>query len=135
MDPIQIATIAVSLLAPYLAEGGKIVSQKAGEASWGQLSALYKVIHKKIRSSSDRHLQEAFQRLAEFPANQSRQDELKRLLVEMLSTDPKFLREVRAAIQEIHQDEMVGKFVTKISGQAKIEKIINIEQASHINIE
>ena len=42
MDPTSIATAVVAFLAPYLAEGGKAVAKKAGEALVAALERRFK---------------------------------------------------------------------------------------------
>ena len=37
MDPIQIATAVLTVLAPFLVEGGKAAAKKAGESLWNAL--------------------------------------------------------------------------------------------------
>jgi uncharacterized membrane-anchored protein YjiN (DUF445 family) len=135
MHPSQIATTAISLLVPYLVEGGKAASQKAGEASWEKVSLLYQTIHDKLNISCDSTLRQPLHNLVDSPSDLTCQDIVKDMLVEKLLTDQDFSRQISKLLNEISQEQAVGKFVTKLYGNAKVDKIINIDQAGQVHID
>jgi len=48
MDPVTLAAGAVAVLSPYLAEAGKTLAGKAGEAAWQQGEKLWTLVRGKL---------------------------------------------------------------------------------------
>jgi hypothetical protein len=135
MEPIQIATSAVTLLVPYLVKGGESIAEKAGEAVWEKLTTLYQAIRNKLNSDKDDFAQQSLARLEQKPDLEARQRSLVDVLTEKIESDAEFAKLLSRLTQETTQDQSVGQFVTSVFGQAQVGKIINIGQATSVDID
>lgn len=126
MDPV--ITNAVALLAPYLAQAGQEIAQKAGDAAWQMATSLYEAIHHKFTKDQDAFAQQTLQRLQEQPTNEVRQAALADVLDEKAQLDPSFAQLLKQLVRDTTQAQGINQFLTQLYDNAQVEKIINIGQ-------
>jgi len=135
MDVVQIATAAAALLAPYLAKAGEAAAKKAGEAAWEKVEALYQAIRRKFAADKDDYAQKTLERLEAQPTTETRQTALADVLAEKAQADPEFAQELARLVQGAAQDKTVVQVLTQVYGEARVNKIINIAQATVVQID
>ena len=135
MDVVQIATAAAALLAPYLAKAGEAAAKKAGEAAWEKVEALYQAIRRKFAADKDDYAQKTLERLEAQPTTETRQTALADVLAEKAQADPGFAQELARLVQGAAQDKTVVQVLTQVYGEARVNKIINIAQATVVQID
>ena len=91
MDPAAIAKATVAFLAPYLAEGGKAVAKKAGEALWAALEHRFK---------GQPVPRTALEDLKSGPQDPDNQAALRKELGKALAADPQFLAQVARLLEQ-----------------------------------
>src|SRR5260370_248569 len=98
-----IATGAIAVLGPYLAEAGKGFAKKAGESLAEKAGSLYGIIKTKFAGDSD-----AEQALVVFeskPESPGRVLALKEVLTEKMNGDPDFAAEVNKLVEEARRSD------------------------------
>ncbi len=94
MDPATIASAVVAFLAPYLAEGGKAVAKKAGEALWN-------TIERRLRGTP---AEKTLEGLRANPQDKRIQGALEWQLEEVLKADREFLAELAHLLEEVQRE-------------------------------
>jgi hypothetical protein len=133
-DVHQSAQTAVLLLAPYLKDAASGAAKKAGEAAAGHLGSLLQLIRRQLmvaEESDDTYPMQTLRRLEEQPDNEKRQTTLAAVLGERVAADSEFGQDLANLVQRARTDSAVMQFVTNVSGQAQVERIINIS-ATHV---
>lgn len=118
MDPISIT--AAALVAKALDE----FATEAGKRAWAGLGKLVALVKSKFTGDD-----EAAATLAgaeDTAGDQARVDALAASIDRHVSADPAFHAAVSKLVREAEGDPMVGTFVTKISGNAQVGKVVNI---------
>lgn len=102
MDPVTIATSAVSLLVPYLAKGGRAIADKVGKDVWDKVSNKVETLHETIKNkfSSDDYYSQTLKRLEEKPEDKGRQSNLESVLKEVLAEDTQFQKMLSQLLNE-----------------------------------
>lgn len=137
-DLMQSGLSAVTLLAPvlpFIVKSGEKFAEKIGEASYNKVRALYESIRNKFDSDQDQYALQSLQRLEEQPADESRQAVVASVINEKAQTDLKFADELERRIREAKGDTSLSQFITNVSGNAQVGKILNIGQAGNITID
>jgi hypothetical protein len=102
MDPVTIATAAVSLLLPFFKSvGGQLaqrVGQDLGDAARRTVNRLYDTI--RARVAGDRFATEALASVAQQPDDQRGQGALQYALTHIVAADPAFGQALAALIEE-----------------------------------
>jgi hypothetical protein len=128
MDIALIAQSAVTLLTPYLAKAGEVVVNRVGEA-------IYQVITRRFGEKRDDYAQKTLERLEEKPTDEGRQEAMATVITQSAQADPSFAEELAKLVKNASQDTTVAKFLTQVSGQATVDKIINIDRAGEVKID
>lgn len=125
MDPISIT--AAALVAKALDE----FATEAGRRTWAGLGKLVALVRSRFTGDGDAAatLTEA----EDAPGDQERVDALAASIDRHLSADPGFHAAVSELVREAEGDPMVGTFVTKVSGNAQVGKVVNISEV-HGNV-
>lgn len=134
MDPTQLATQAVALLAPYLTAAGKAAAQKAGAAAGQQFQALMVAIRRRLSSEPDTYGQQTLARLEQEPEAQPRQRALADVLAEKAEADAGFARELEQLVQSARQEPAVGRFLTQVYGHGRVDQLFNIGSVQTLNV-
>jgi hypothetical protein len=103
MDPVAIATAAVSLIAGFLGRVGDQAADQAadelGQAAVGKLRRLYEVVKRRV--APDSFAQGALERLEQQPENGRRQGALEDAIAEMAEADQAFRDELSRLLEEV----------------------------------
>lgn len=110
MDPATIASAVVAFLAPYLAEGGRALAKKAGEALWNTLEH---------RLRGNPAAEKALEGLRENPQDKRIQAALEWQLGETLKADREFLTELAHLLEEA-QKEAPAVYQATLQGSGAI---------------
>jgi hypothetical protein len=111
MDPVTIATSVVAFLAPYLAEGGKAVAKKGGEALWAALQRRFK---------GKPAAEEALRDVKAAPQHADAQAALRLQLRKALSADPEFLAELAQLLEEAHAGAPAASYQAEVRGSGAV---------------
>jgi hypothetical protein len=133
MDPLQLATMAVSLIAPYLTEAGKAAANKAGEAAGQQIEGLLNSIRRRFEKDSDAYAQQTLERLEQQPEAEGRRRAVVDVLAEK-AADPEFAQELAGILNKARKDEATSQFVTNVYGHGKIGQLFNIGSVETLNV-
>jgi len=125
MEPLTLATMIVNLVAPYLAQTGKVMAKKAGEVAWEKVKAVYATVKDKL--ASDAYAEQTLKRLEENPESESRQAALVGVLEEKTKDDLAFANALQKLLDEAHEAgaETITQQVA-VSGQARTGDITQI---------
>lgn len=135
MNIPDIAAAAMTFLGPYLQEGGKAAAKRAGESMLQHGGALLGLLRSTFAKKSDDYAARTLQRFEERPADASRQQALQAVLIDEAESDPAFRDQLERFVQTMSQDHAVTQFITNVSGDARVEKLINIGSAQNVRIE
>ncbi len=111
MDPATIAAAVVAFLAPYLAEGGKAVAKKAGEALWEAV---------KQRLQGKPAAEEALRDLETAPQDEDAQAALRLQVKKALAADPGFLSELARLLEEAEKEAPGAVYRATLQGSGAI---------------
>ena len=125
MDPLMIATSVVNLLAPYLSKGVEALADKAADAAWEKLEALFTAVKNKFTGNA--YAEETLKRVKDEPQSKSRQAALVGILEEQIEQDSAFAETLRKLINEA-KDSGVETIIQKvsISGNARTGDVTTI---------
>ncbi len=125
MDPLTLATMAVNLVAPYLAKAGEAMAKQAGEAAWEKMKAIYAAVKDKL--TGDAYAEQTLKRLEGNPASENRKAALVEILEEKIKDDPTFAEAIQKLLDEANKAgvETITQQV-KVSGQARTGDITQI---------
>jgi len=98
MDPVTLATLAVTALSPYLIEAAKGAGGKAGEAAYEGVGKLFRFLKDKLSGSDE---QKALRRVEEHPEDADNQAALRVVLKETLQRDQGFCGELEALLKSL----------------------------------
>jgi len=98
MDPVTMATLAVTALSPYLIEAAKGAGGKAGEAAYEEVAKLFRFLKEKLSGSNE---QKALRRVEEHPEDPDNQAALRVVLKETLQRDQGFCGELEALLKSL----------------------------------
>ena len=120
MDIGNLATTAVSLLVPYLAEAGKSVANKVGEDAWNLLNRKIETLYELIKNKFhiDDYASETLERLEEKPEDEDRQKAMEIVLKEVLKEDKLFKKMLSKLVIEMKQEGSDNVIQADISGAA-----------------
>ncbi len=93
-----IAAGALTILGPYLVEGGKSFAKKAGEALEAKAEALYRSIKNKFAGDND--AEQTLALVEAKPESKPRQASLEELLLEKMQDDSDFTELINRLVQE-----------------------------------
>ena len=133
MDIVQIVTVAVALLAPYLTKSGEGAAKKAGEKALEKVEALYEAIRRKFAADKDDSAEKTLQDMEEQPTSEGCHATLANILAEKAQTDPEFAQELSRLVQSATQDKTGNQILTQVYG-GQVDKIINIGRSDIVNI-
>jgi hypothetical protein len=133
-DPVTIGTLVVAALAPYLAKAGEAVAEKAGEAGWEGMKSLTALVRRKFTSDNDGEALTTLGLLEKKPESKGYQTAVAELVDAKAATDAGFADELKRLVEAAGQHQTVGKFVTNVSGNAQVGKVISIDKADTITI-
>lgn len=114
------ATVAATLFARKLAEE---IGTQGGRAIWAHLGHLVDLVRAKV--AVDKHGRDAIEQVEAAPNDTDAVFALANELKAHGVTDPSFGDELAHAISEVRRDPVVGRFVTEISGQARVGKVVS----------
>ena len=120
MDIGNLATTAVSLLVPYLAEAGKSVANKVGEDAWNLLNRKIETLYELIKNKFhiDDYASKTLKRLEEKPEDEDRQKAMEIVLKEVLKEDKLFEKMLSKLVIEMKQEGSDNVIQADISGAA-----------------
>jgi hypothetical protein len=118
MDPLSItvAALVVKALDSLASEGGR--------AAWAGLSRLVGAV--RARFAGDDAAQAALTAAEAAPTDETRTRELAGEIDRVAAQDTAFRTTLAELVREAEGDKVVGGFVTKVSGNAQVDKIVNI---------
>lgn len=134
---LQVVSEAVALiapLAPYFAKAGEAVAKKIGEDGYEKVKAIYGAIHAKLRSDSDSEALQVLHSLEGAPADEEHRAALAHALTAKVIGDPEFATNLERLVEAAKQNRNLARFMTNISGDAEVGKVINIGQADNTTI-
>jgi hypothetical protein len=88
VEPSTLAMTVVSFIAPYLANAGETVAEKAGEAAWEKIKAVYAAVKGKL--TGDSYAEQTLKRLEDQPKSPTRQAAMAGILEERIERDSSF---------------------------------------------
>lgn len=119
MDPATLASMAVSMLAPYLAKVGESLATQATETAVEAVKAVFNTIKQKF--AKDPYADQTLKHVEEAPESKNWQAALTAVLEEKLKEDSAFA-ETLARQLEAAKDAGAGDVINQnvsVSGQAK----------------
>jgi len=122
MDPISIT--AAALVATAL----QAFATEAGQGAWSGLSRLVRLIRTKL--AGDEAGSKALEQVQANPADEARTRELAAAIDRHAGADALFRESLAGLLREAQQDPIVGQFVTTVSGNAQVDKIVNIHDVT-----
>lgn len=122
MDPISIT--AAALVAAAL----QAFATEAGQGAWSGLSRLVKLIRTKL--AGDEAGSTALEQVQANPADEARTRELAAAIDRHVGADASFRESLAGLLREAQQDPIVGQFVTTVSGNAQVGKIVNVRDVT-----
>jgi hypothetical protein len=143
LDPVQLGTAAVAVLAPYLTSlAGKVgervaetVAGKAATGTSGVVEALYDAVRRKFAADGDKDAQGALTSLEAKPDSESRQAVMAEVLADKARADEGFGDELSNLVQQAARDQPTMQFLTQVYGNAKVKSIVTIGSARDITIQ
>jgi len=129
---MELAAAAVALLAPYLAEAGKSIAGKAGEAAEAGIKAIHARVRRRLHDDPDDFGKKALARFEEEPADEGRQRTLTAVVAEKLQADEAFAAELRGLVEETTGGRPVESFLVQVYGGA-VGKIVQIGRADSVS--
>jgi hypothetical protein len=130
MDPIStLATSAVAILAPYLAQAGTELSKEIGKATLGKIGVLYETLNARFKKRSG--AKEALKDLETEPNNQDVQAALRRQLTKEMNVDQTLVDTLQKLVDEINRDQPSRTFLTQVYG-GEVGQIINAHRIDKI---
>ncbi|HEY1292336.1 MAG TPA: hypothetical protein VGJ60_04515 [Chloroflexota bacterium] len=133
MDPLQLATMAISLIAPYLTQAGKAAANKAGEAAGQQIEGLLNAIRGRFVKDADMYAQQTLERLEQQPEAEGRRRAMVDVLAEK-AVDPEFAQQLAQILDKARKDEATSQFVTNVYGHGKVGQLFNIGSVETLNV-
>ncbi|MEL7419894.1 MAG: hypothetical protein AAGK10_15170 [Cyanobacteria bacterium J06555_3] len=134
MNFIQIATSAVSIIAPYFAKLIDAGIQKTGENIVDTTANICQSIGNKINSDNDEYAQKTLQRFEEKPSVESRQRALIDILVEKMEDDLEFAEELNQGIENTTKGQDTNQFLINVYG-GEVKNIVNIGNSENITFQ
>jgi len=122
MDPISIT--AAALVATAL----QAFATEAGQGAWSGLSRLVKLIRAKL--AGDEAGNKALDQVQANPADEARTRDLAAAIDRHASADASFRESLAGLLREAQGDPIIGQFVTTVSGNAQVGKIVNIRDVT-----
>jgi hypothetical protein len=125
MDPLTIATTVVNLLIPYLSKAAESLANKAANAAWEKLEALFATVKAKL--SGNPYAEETLHRVQAEPQSRSRQAALVGVLEEQIEHDTAFaetLRKLLSEAKDLGAESIVQN--VSISGHARTGDVTTI---------
>ncbi len=119
MDPLSIT--AAALVVKALEE----FATEAGKGTWGLLGKLVETVRAKF--AGDDPACEALAEVQDAPADTDRAQALARHLDRHASEDDRFRAALADLVGQAERDPAIGRFVTRISGSARVGKVVNIQ--------
>ena len=127
MDPVTLATYAVSLLIPRLAKAGKDIAEKVGKEMWNKVSIKTEKLYETIKNKFDGndYAIQTLKRLEEKPEDKLRQSAMENVLNEVVAEDPQFQKMLGQLLSEAKQaggDNIIKAYETGIvaTGRSKV---------------
>jgi hypothetical protein len=122
VDPISLT--AAALVTAAL----QAFATEAGQGAWSGLNRLVKLIRTKLAGddAGSRALEEAEAN----PGDEVRTRELAVAINRHASTDASFREHLGELLRDAQADPIVGQFVTTVSGNAEVGKIVNIRDVT-----
>jgi hypothetical protein len=133
MDPLQLATMAISLIAPYLTQAGKAAANKAGEAAGQQIEGLLNAIRGRFVKDADMYAQQTLERLEQQPEAEGRRRAMVDVLAEK-AVDPEFAQQLAQILDKARKDEATSQFVTNVYGHGEVGQLFNIGSVETLNV-
>jgi len=96
---VEIAAAVIALLSPYLAQAGKSIADKAGDAALEGVKALHEAIRHKF--GGDDFARETLERAEAQPESEARKQSLAEVLDEKVKADPDFARELEELLKKV----------------------------------
>jgi hypothetical protein len=124
MDPITIASSAITLLTPYLAKAGEEVSKKAIGAAWEKIAEIHQSIKDRLAQEKDKYPKETLKRFEKEP--EKRKQAMQETLAEILEKDPTFAKKLVKLLKDAEKAGSGTVFNTNVFGGA-VGEIINID--------
>lgn len=142
MDPVQLATAAVAVLAPFLStlagKAGEKVTEslaaRAGAGAGGAVDGLYKAIRDEFAAKGDEDARQSLKSLEAKPDSQGRQTALAEVVADKAKADPAFAAQVAELVQRARHDPATSQFLTQVYGNARVRNIANIGRAGNLTI-
>jgi hypothetical protein len=105
MDPVTLATGAISLLVPHLAKTGKVVVDKVGQEVWDKVSNKVEKLYETIKNKfiGNDYAIQTLKRLEEKPEEKDRQSAMHSVLKEVLVEDAQFQKMLSQILAEAKQ--------------------------------
>lgn len=118
MDPLSItvAALVVKALEQVASEGGR--------AAWAGLSRLVGAV--RARFAGDDSARAALEAAEAAPADEAATRQLATEIDRVAAQDTSFRATLADLVREAQGDRVVGEFVTQVSGNAQVDKIVNI---------
>ena len=140
MDTIEsVAAASVAILVPYLAEAGKAIAKKAGEAAWSHAESIFRAIQAKFKTNpiADAALSDVIKN----PDDKDNQASLRKELKKAMELDEGFLDELRGFVVKAQQSGIVvsgsGSVATSggtAAGAGGVAVGGNVEGGIHLNM-
>jgi LDH2 family malate/lactate/ureidoglycolate dehydrogenase len=122
LDPISLTAAAL------VATAVQAFATEAGQSAWSGLSRLVKLIRTKL--VGDDAGNRALEEVQANPGDEIRTRELASAIDRHVGADASFREQLAQLLREAQADPIVGQFVTTVSGNAQVGKIVNIRDVT-----
>lgn len=97
---MEIAAAVIGFLSPYLAEAGKSMAGRAGDAAAVVGRSLYEAMRRRFHEGDDSYAAETLARLEAQPDSDARRQNLQNVIAEKLAEDSSFSEEIRELLAD-----------------------------------
>jgi hypothetical protein len=128
MDPISLATGAVALLIPFLAQMGGRVAEHMGDALARSGPTMVEQLYQRVRArvTGEPYAEQALQRLEQQPDNDRRQRAFEDALADLLQAEPAFAEDIRRLVEDASHITQTNYTQITDAGTVAVEGDVNL---------
>ncbi|OHV34664.1 hypothetical protein CC117_20880 [Parafrankia colletiae] len=124
----MIESVGLAVAALFAVRATEAFGAGAGEGAWGFVRRLADLV--RTRFSSDPDAGAALDELSASPSDAARIEAVAAFVQGYADVDPGFAAELERLIRHGASDPVAGRFVTEITGNASVGKLVNIGEVT-----
>lgn len=123
-----------AIAAGVIAKAQERLTERAVQSGEGVVGRLVAWLRARFTETSDDDAVRALEHVEHAPDSPSEVQTLAVVLDERATRDVEFEARLGALVEEARRDSVAASFVTEVSGDARVEKIVNIGQARDVSL-